>query len=156
MSLEIHALPTEKQSIYQRPVMAQGIIPRHPNVCLFSGKSGSGKSNLMLSLLTRKEFYGSEEGKRHYFDHICVLGSTCESDDLYLGLKKQSVQVETVTEVTPESIQQILDYQKEKIAELGISSAPRTLIIYEDLQSHSFGKDSVMKSRPLFGDFHRQ
>ena len=154
MSLKIKALPSQKAQIYQRTVMEQGIIPRHPSVCLFSGRSGSGKSNLMLSLLTRAEFYGGDDnGKRHYFDHIVLMGSTVDSDDLYDTLKEQKVQIETVLEPTADDIQAVLDYQKEKINELGIAKAPRTLLVLEDMQTHSAGKDSVMRSRPFLECF---
>jgi hypothetical protein len=153
MSLKITELPNQKADIYQRPVMKEGIIPRHPSVCLFSGRAGSGKSNLMLSLLTRPEFYGGNDKKRHYFDHIVLMGSTIDSDDLYDTLKEQKVHIETVLEPTAGDIQQVLDYQKQQIKELGIAKAPRTLLVLEDMQTHSAGKDSVMNSRPFLECF---
>jgi hypothetical protein len=154
MSLKISELPNQKADIYQRPVMSEGIIPRHPSVCLFSGRSGSGKTNLMLSLLTLPQFYGGDDiGKRHYFDHIVLMGSTVDSDDLYDTLKSQKVHIETVLEPTADSIQQVLDYQKTQIKQLGIARAPRTLLVLEDMQTHSAGKDSVMRSRAFLECF---
>jgi hypothetical protein len=154
MSLKITELPNQKSDIYQRPVMKEGVIPRHPSVCLFSGRAGSGKTNLMLSLLTRTEFYGGDDqGKRHYYDHIILMGSTVDSDDLYETLKSQKVHIETVLEPTASDIQQVLHYQKEKIKELGIAKAPRTLLVLEDMQTHSAGKDSIMRSRPFLECF---
>jgi hypothetical protein len=153
MSLKIEELPNQKKDIYQRAVMKEGIIPKHPSVCLFSGRSGSGKSNLMLSLLTRPEFYGGDDKKRHYFDHIVLMGSTVDSDDLYETLKSQKVHIETVLEPTAVDIQRVLTYQKQKIKELGIAFAPRTLLVLEDMQTHSAGKDSVMRSRPFLECF---
>jgi hypothetical protein len=153
MSLKISELPTQKADIYQRPVMEEGIIPRHPSVCLFSGRSGSGKTNLMLSLLTMPQFYGGDDKKRHYFDHIVLMGSTVDSDDLYETLKEQKVHIETVLEPTAADIQQVLDYQKQQIKEVGIEKAPRTLLVLEDMQTHSAGKNSVMRSRPFLECF---
>jgi hypothetical protein len=43
MSLEIREIPTDKLKIYQRAVMRDGVIPRHPSVSIFSGRSGSGR-----------------------------------------------------------------------------------------------------------------
>jgi hypothetical protein len=153
MSLQIEELPNQKKDIFQRSVMTSGIIPKHPSVCLFSGRSGSGKTNLMLSLLTRPQFYGGDDKKRHYFDHIILMGSTVDSDDLYEILKSQQIQIETVLEPTADSIQQVLDYQKQQIKELGIAKAPRTLLVLEDMQTHSAGKDSVMRSRAFLECF---
>jgi hypothetical protein len=154
MSLKISELPNQKSDIYQRPVMKEGVIPCHPAVCLFSGRAGSGKTNLMLSLLTRPEFYGGDDqGKRHYFDHIVLMGSTVDSDDLYDTLKEQKVHIETVLEPTADSIQQVLHYQKAQIKQLGIAKAPRTLLVLEDMQTHSAGKNSVMNSRPFLECF---
>ena len=153
MSLQITEIPSEKHQIYQRPVMVNGIVPRHPSVSLFSGRSGSGKTNLMLSLLTRPEFYGGGDGKRHYFDHIVLMGPTVDSDDLYETLKDQKVQIESVLDPTADDIKQILDYQKEQIKKHGISKASRTLLILEDMQTHSAGKNSVMNSKPFLECF---
>jgi hypothetical protein len=150
MSLEIYAIPTDKSNIFQRAVMREGIIPRHPSVNLFSGRAGSGKSNLMVSLLTRPEFYGAGEGKRHYFDHIVLMGPTVDgSDDLYKSLQGQKVAITRVTDPTAEDIQHILDFQKQQIKEKGISKASRTLLVLEDMQVHSVGKNSVMSSKPF-------
>jgi hypothetical protein len=150
MSLEIFAIPTDKSNIYQRAVMREGIIPRHPSVNLFSGRAGSGKSNLMVSLLTRPEFYGAGDSKRHYFDHIVLIVPTVDgSDDLYKSLEDQKVPITRVTDPTADDIQNILDFQKQQIKQHGISKASRTLLLLEDMQVHSVGKNSVMSSKPF-------
>jgi hypothetical protein len=150
MSLEIFAIPTDKSNIYQRAVMREGILPAHPSVNLFSGRAGSGKSNLMVSLLTRPEFYGAGDGKRHYFDQIILMGPTVDgSDDLYKSLEDQKVPITRVTDPTADDIQNILDFQKQQIKQHGISKASRTLLLLEDMQVHSVGKNSVMSSKPF-------
>jgi hypothetical protein len=153
MSLEIREIPTDKLNIYQRAVMRDGVVPRHPSVSIFSGRSGSGKTNLMLSLLTRPEFYAAGAGKRHYFDRIVLMGPTVDSDDLYKTLEQQKVHIESVLDPTPADIQAILDYQKEQIKRHGIAKSPRTLLILEDMQTHSAGKNSVMNSKPFLECF---
>jgi hypothetical protein len=153
MSLQIREIPTDKLKIYQRAVMRDGVIPRHPSVSIFSGRSGSGKTNLMLSLLTRPEFYAAGDGKRHYFDRIALFGPTVDSDDLYKTLEQQKVHIESVLDPTPADIQAVLDYQKDQIKRHGIAKAPRTLLILEDMQTHSAGKNSVMNSKPFLECF---
>jgi hypothetical protein len=72
----------------------------------FSGRAGSGKTNLMLSLLTRPEFYAAGAGKRHYFDRIVLMGPTVDSDDLYKSLDQQKVHIESVLDPTPQTFRQ--------------------------------------------------
>jgi hypothetical protein len=153
MSLQIREIPTDKLKIYQRAVMRDGVVPRHPSVSIFSGRSGSGKTNLMLSLLTRPEFYAAGAGKRHYFDRIVLMGPTVDSDDLYKTLEQQKVHIESVLDPAPSDIQAVLDYQKAQIKRHGIVKAPRTLLILEDMQTHSTGKNSVMNSKPFLECF---
>lgn len=149
----ITALPSDKDDIYQRPCMESGIIPKHPSVVIFSGSTGSGKSNCLMTLLTSPQFYGGENGNKHYFDYIVLIGPTVESDFLYTILKKQNVKIETITHPKPSDIQKILDFQKDKIKTMGMANAPRTLIIYEDIQVHSVGKNSIMRSKPFLETF---
>ena len=80
------------------------------------------------------------------------MGPTVESDDLYKHLEKQTVQIQSVVDPTAADIQDVLDYQKQQIKAKGISSAPRTLAIFEDMQVHS-GKNSVMSSQPFLECF---
>jgi hypothetical protein len=153
MSLEIREIPTDKLNIYQRAVMRDGVVPRHPSVSLFSGRSGRGTTNLMLSLLTRPEFYATGDGKRHYYDRIVLMGPTVDSDGLYKSLDQQKVHIESVLDPAPSDIQAVLDYQKEQIKRHGIVKAPRTLLILEDMQTHSTGKNSVMNSKAFLECF---
>jgi hypothetical protein len=80
------------------------------------------------------------------------MGPTVESDELYKHLEKQTVQIQSVIDPTAADIQDVLDYQKQQIKAKGISSAPRTLVIFDDTQVHS-GKNSVMTSQPFLECF---
>ena len=46
--LKIIAYKTNKHSINQRSLMKKNIIPQHPSSVIFNGRSGSGKSNLLV------------------------------------------------------------------------------------------------------------
>ena len=85
---EITKLETAKHNIPLRKSMKDGIIPRFPFSILISGRSGSGKTNVLLNLLTRKEFYGS------YFHYTVVFSPTAGAgDDVYdiLKLPKENI-----------------------------------------------------------------
>ena len=83
--LQIVPYKTNKKKIKLTPMMQADIIPRHASAVIFNGKSGSGKSNLMINLLTRPHFY------KGYFDLTFLFSPTANSDDLpqYLNLPKK-------------------------------------------------------------------
>jgi hypothetical protein len=58
--------------------MEDNIIPQHASAVVFCGRSGSGKSNLLVNLAERPEFYGKtkkDNPKTGYFDLILCLCS---------------------------------------------------------------------------------
>ena len=78
MSYKIEAIETAKSKTPLRAVMKQGILPKFPFSFMISGRSGSGKSNLMLNILSRKEFL------KGYFHYLCVFSPTAgKFDDMY-------------------------------------------------------------------------
>jgi hypothetical protein len=57
-------------------------IPKHPARVLFNGSSGSGKSNLIITMLTKPEFY------LNYFDFVFILSPNFDRDDSYRHIDK--------------------------------------------------------------------
>jgi hypothetical protein len=55
-------------------------------------------------------------------------------DDTYDDLKDK---IEFISDIDDKIVQQILDFQKAQIEELGIEKAPKALIIYDDIQSYA-------------------
>ena len=53
--------------------MEDGIIPIHPSATIYSGSSGSGKSNLSANLLQNELFY------KKYFDIIFLFAGSGDS-----------------------------------------------------------------------------
>ena len=51
--LDIKPLKTDKSKIKTTKNMDNGVIPKHPASVMFCGKSGSGKTNLLLTLLIK-------------------------------------------------------------------------------------------------------
>lgn len=143
--MDIIALETKKSKIPKRAVMKKGIIPDHPAVTIFNGSVGSGKTMLLMNLLTRKEFYGKKrEDGGCYFNRIIVFAPTVHSDDLYDQL--ESVKDEDKHEhLEPDDLQAIIDKQKEKIEKTGIDKSDRILFIFEDVQS----RPKFLKSKPF-------
>jgi hypothetical protein len=135
--LDIIAYPTNKKNIPQRPMMKADIIPRHPSAVIFNGKSGSGKTNLMVNLMSRPEFYGKTDKKNKkskYFDVIFLFSPTANGgDDLvkFLEIPKKRI----FTDFDKTKLDKILDLQNSIVEDKGLDKSPKMLIIFEDIQS---------------------
>jgi hypothetical protein len=140
-SLEIKPLPTVKSKIKQRQLMEDDIIPRHPSSVIFNGSSGSGKSVLLLNMLTRPEFFGG------YFDTIHLFSPTGGSDDLFdvLDLPEEQIHID----MNVDDLNDILKAQREEIESKGVDKVKKILIIYEDVQ----GNGKFMRSKPFLQSF---
>lgn len=137
--LKIIPFPTNKKDIEQRPFMKEDIVPRHSSSVIFNGRSGSGKSNLLINLLSRPEFYGRtkpKDEKSQYFDIIFLFSPTADGgDDLVRFLKIPEKRI--FTHPDTKVLDNILKTQKDFIAEKGLDKSPKILIIFEDIQSNN-------------------
>lgn len=150
--LRIKPVETNKNSIKQREMMKNNIIPVFPSVSVLCGMIKSGKSTLAHNFLTRPEFYGIsyegvEDGKKpkHYFDTIFLFAGS--NDDMYDQLieekiiKKQHVKFNP----QPSDIQRVIDTQTKGIERDGLLKSPKVLIILEDLVADK----KLMNSTPM-------
>lgn len=127
---------TNKHKIKQRKSMEDNIIPRHASSCIFNGKSGSGKTMLMINLLTRPEFFGVDGNKGHYFDKIYLFSPTANNgDDLVRFLKHPRINLDINTDFDIEKLDGIIRDQASEIEKKGLLKSPKILIIFEDIQS---------------------
>lgn len=127
--LKIRKMPTAKHKIPQRPLMEADVIPRHPSSVIFNGSSNSGKTTLLMNLLTRPEFHAG------YFDTIHLFSPTGGSDDLFKKLKipKKNIHID----MDPAKLEKIMEKQNHIIETRGIEKAPKLLLIYEDVQGNA-------------------
>lgn len=126
---KITKIETEKSKIPQRQAAIDGILPRYPNSTLISGASGSGKSNLLINLLTKEHMYGN------FYHEIIIFSPTAgDEDDLYKALKLPKKNF--FKKFTPDILQKIIDMRKAEIKKDGIekvSKTSRVLIIMDDV-----------------------
>ena len=120
---------SNKNKIKQCKLAEMGVLMKHPFRCYIVGASGSGKTNLMLNLLTRDGFY------KNWFDRVFVISPTALSlDESYKALEKntkyknQKDLLFLPCEV--EALQAILDVQEQE------EKAKKTLVILDDIVSH--------------------
>ena len=161
--LKIVAFETNKSSIPQRPNMKDGIIPKHPSRVIFNGRSGSGKSNLIVSLLARPDFYGerverssrtARAGKqkpKHYFDEIYLFSPTAgDMDDLPKHLLQHTPLIKKhIFKSFDEDVLFKIMAKQEAIMKSkgGIDKAPKVLVILDDIQSNRkfLRSDAILK-----------
>jgi len=126
---KIEVMETAKSKIPLREVMKNGTLPRFPFSILISGRSGSGKTNLLLNMLTRQEFY------KNYFHYTMVFSPTASvGDDMYdvLQLPEENIR----NDFTQEDLESIIEVRKNLIQEKGIewvAKNSRMLIILDDI-----------------------
>lgn len=137
--LKIIKFPTNKSQIKQRPYMEADIIPRHASSVIFNGTTKSGKTNLLVNLMSRPNFYGPDGSRKEkdkdlgYFDLIFMFSPTAYGDDLARFLKVPDKRI--FAEFEEEDLDHIIQTQDDIIKEKGLVKSPKILIIFEDIQA---------------------
>ena len=126
---KIEVLETDKSKIPLRGCMKQGIIPKFPSSVVFSGRSGSGKTNLLLNMLTRKEML------KDYYHFILVFSPTAgKYDDTYkvLNIPEENF----IPDFNQQTFENLIKTRKDLIEEKGIewvSKHSRVCLILDDV-----------------------
>ena len=126
--LKINKINVNSKKIKQCVLASAGVLPKHPFRCYIVGASGSGKTNLLLNLLTRENFY------RNYFDRVFIVSPTALSlDESYKTLEKNTKykQGEDLLFLPCEvdALQAVLDVQTDE------KKKAKTLVVLDDVVS---------------------
>ena len=125
-TLEIKVYKSNKNKIKQPEAVQNNILPRLHCSYLIIGKSGSGKSNAVIHMLTSKKLLGG------VFDVILYL---CDSpDDLF----KENLKIPDENHIknfTDEWLNNLIDKQKNNIEKKGIDKTKNILLIFDDILS---------------------
>jgi len=126
---KIEAVSTEKSKIPQIKASNDQILPRFPFSMMISGRSGGGKTNLMINLLTKENMY------KNFFHTILVFSPTAgEYDDTYKNLKIPKDNY--IKDFNGDTLNTIIELRKKQIKSKGIeyiSKNSRMLIILDDI-----------------------
>ena len=126
---KIKVMDTDKSKIPLRGCMKNGIIPKFPSSVCFSGRSGSGKTNLLLNMLTRKEML------KDYYHFILVFSPTAgKYDDSYKAL--QLPEENFIEDFNQQTFENLIKTRKDLIEEKGIEwvgKHSRVCIILDDV-----------------------
>ena len=78
---KIEAIATEKSKTPLKKCMKEGVLPKFPFSLMISGRSGSGKTSVLMNLLTKKELLGC------YHHYVIIYSPTAnQGDDSYKSL----------------------------------------------------------------------
>jgi len=141
--LTIKPIPTSKDNIKQPSLSESNIIPRINSSSLFVGSSGSGKTNLVVNILTRKDMLGG------VFDRIFLVSPTAKTDDIQKHLKIDEEDIIDDLKEAPSILQEVQESQRDIIEQLGAVKAPKMLVIFDDCISDA----DFMKSKELVNSF---
>lgn len=125
-TLEVQVYKSNKNKIKQPESCCNGVLPRLHCSFLIIGKSGSGKSNVVIHMLTSKKLLGGA------FDIILYL---CDSpDDLFrdnLPIPKENF----IKNFTDEWLEKLINKQKESVEKKGIDKTKSICLIFDDILS---------------------
>jgi hypothetical protein len=126
---KIEPMPTDKSKIPQIKASNDQILPRFPFSLLISGRSGGGKTNLMINLLSKENMY------KGFFHQIIVFSPTAgEFDDSYKNLKIPKENF--IADFSGDTLNHIIELRKKQIKAKGIEHIAKTsrmLIILDDV-----------------------
>jgi hypothetical protein len=126
---KVDVYETSKSNIPQRKSAKEQVMPKFPFSMMISGSSGSGKTNLLMNILNKKELYGK------YFHYIIVFSPTAgKYDDIYKNLKIPDENF--IRNLDKTQLEDIIECRKKLIDEKGIewvAKNSRVLIIMDDV-----------------------
>ena len=136
-TLEIQVYKSNKNKLKQPEACQSGILPRLHCSYLVIGKSGSGKSNAVIHMLTSKKLLGGA------FDVILYL---CDSpDDLFkdnLKIPKENF----IKEFKEEWLENLINKQKQSVENKGIDKTKSICLVFDDILSKKkFLNSNIMK-----------
>lgn len=125
----VEEIKYKKKKIKQPKAVQDGILFAHPFRLYIVGASGSGKTNLLLNMLTKKSMY------KGYFDSILVLSPTARQlDESY---KVLNLADECYFPPDTEVLETIMEVQQAHIEKKkGKEKSSKTLLILDDIISY--------------------
>jgi len=104
-------------------------LPGFPSTIVAVGRPGSGKTNVLMNFLTRKELWNG------FYDKIYLLGPTVKSDKLFKKIKVPEDQIVTDPD---QFLGKLLEWTTEQVerVEHDPATAPKCLFIFEDITSY--------------------
>jgi hypothetical protein len=125
---------TNKDGLYQPPCSELKILPELPFGAIIVGKSGSGKSQMMIHMLT------SEHLLKDTFDFTYLWTGTKADESMIkaLNLPKDCIK----NDFEEEDVKKIMDKMEQTVEKQGFENSPSVLFVFDDF----LNKPKFMKS----------
>jgi hypothetical protein len=143
---DIKVYETAKSSLPETKGMKLGVIPKFPSMMLLVGKSGSGKSNLLVNLCKDPALMGD------FYDEIYFISPTAEVDDLVAHLKLKPENIWSDLEKAVGDLEILMDNQAHDIERYGIIKTDKVLVIVDDaVADKKFIKSDILTKLAIHG-----
>ncbi len=125
---EIKVKKTNKDDLDQPDSVKADIFPKLPMGCLIIGKSGSGKTQAMVNILTNDNLLGD------YFDMVYLFTDAKPDKELIKDLKLPKKNV--ITDFDEEKVKEIMDKAERTIQQNGFKESPKICMVMDDILSN--------------------
>jgi hypothetical protein len=125
------------------PSNMQDILPNHPARVMFVGASRSGKTNLIVNLLLKKQFY------KNYFHDVIIISPNVFTDEIWMPVIKEIQPRHLMTQFDAATLHQLISEQRAVIETVGIDKSPRLLFVLDDIIEEKELLNSPMVSELL-------
>lgn len=134
---EIKVKKTNKEGLEQPQGVEDDIFPTMPCGILIIGRSGSGKTQAMVNIMTNPNLLGD------YFDIVYLFTGTNPDKELIkdLKLKKKNI----ITDFDEEKVKSIMTKAENTIEQDGFKNSPKIMMLFDDiLDNQKFLKSKTM------------
>lgn len=134
---KIQVKETNKDELWQPVSSKIDLLPNLPTGIIICGRSGSGKTQCLVNMLTNDNLLGNS------FDYIY----------LYTGVKPDKLLIDQLdlpdenihSDFTPEDIEEIMDKMEESVEKKGFKRTPSLCLLFDDI----LGNKEFLKSKQL-------
>jgi hypothetical protein len=141
--MEIQIIESKKDKLKERFAPAslnEPYLPTATSRTIIIGGSGSGKTNVLVNMLSRNDMLKSQ------YDEIYLLSETAKSDDIVESLKLKKHCVFDDLEQGRQFMEKILNVQDKIIKRVGADKAPIICCILDDcISNKAFMKSDFLK-----------
>ena len=134
---KIKVFSTNKDELYQPDCCNNDVLPKLPFGALVIGKSGSGKTQAVINLLTNDNLL------HEVFDYVYIYSGIKPDKELLKPLKVPDKQI--FVDFSEENISNLMTKMEMTVEKLGMSKTPSVLFLFDDI----LGSPKILKSKTI-------
>ena len=125
---EIKIKNTNKDNLDQPDCVENDLLPKLPMGCLIIGRSGSGKTQAMVNMLSNENLLGN------YFDIIYLFTDAKPDKELIKDLKLDKKNI--IDSFSEEKVKEIMEKAERTIDKIGFKESPKIMFLFDDILSN--------------------